>query len=516
MNQKLKFIIFQIFNQSKMEIEEIKPETPESQKPSYVDYLKKFSLHSALASFWAGQFFVWLALTAVVWPEQVQQIVGNERKELFLGILMLPSSLVNMIIPPISGLISDRSTLKLGRRRPLMILGTIISVIFCFFCAIFTFPWKIGSFEIGFLFLMIAACGLSFGLSISAGSFAGLMPDVVQVKEQGLASGSLGVGRSVGNLFGVVCGGLFLIEIPSPYGIYSTYILCFLVLMVVLLYCGIVIKEVPQQDVEKFSFKDLKTFYLPTKVYRDFYLVFFSRFCFEMGIFGLISYILYLLYDIFNVQNPQMNNTLIITIMLISSIIVSPIAGYLSDKYGRKPLIYVSVGFTSLSFYTLSILALFKAPVALFYILSVPLGIGMGIFYAVDWALVLDVLPTFDFIAKDIGLWHISSSFPTLVAPFITGVLIDAIKRNLNINIAWSVNLLICGIWITLSAVLILFVSKKSPGNDNNKLERNASIKVDQALSEVPIEEYEKHHKVEESMIDQELTNMVLKDEEMM
>lgn len=497
-----------------MEVEEIKPETPESQRPSYVDHLKKFSLHSALASFWAGQFFVWLALTAVLWPEQVQQIVGRERKELFLGILMFPSSLVNMITPPVSGLISDRSTLKLGRRRPLMILGTIISVIMCLFCAIFTFPWKIQSFELGFTFLLVSCSLLSLGLSITAGSFTGLMPDVIPAKEQGLASGSLGVGRSIGNLFGVVCGGLFLVEIPSPYGIYSTYVLCFLVLMVVLLYCSLVVTEVPQQDVEKFSIKEFKTFFLNPKTYRDFYLVFFSRLCFEMGIFSLLSYILYLLDDVFNVQNPQLNNTLIITTILLSSIIISPIAGYLSDKYGRKPLIYIAVGFTSLSLYVLSILALFKAPVALFYVDSVFLGIGMGIFYAVDWALVLDVLPTLDFIAKDMGIWHISTSFPTLVAPFMTGIILDALKRSLGINIAWGINLLICGIWVTLSAMLIIFVTKKNPGNDNMKLQRNHSIKVDQALSEVPIEEYQKNHVAEESLIDQELTNMVLKDED--
>jgi MFS family permease len=451
-----------------MEVEEIKPDSmEESLKPTWNDHLRKFSLHAALTSFWGGQAFVVFALGAVIWPMQVETLVGKNSKELYLGLLSLASSLVNVLIPPLAGALSDRSTNRLGKRRPLLIAGTVIAVIGNLLSAIFCFNSGT-TFPFMFYFLCGTTALLTFGMSLSAGSFTGIMPDLIPSDQQGVASGSLGVGRSVGQLFGVLFGGLILSQIPLPYGYITAYSLCVVVLIIVLVQACLSFREQqqPNDQVPKFKIVPfLKSFWLSPKEYRDFYMVFLCRIFYETGIYMLIGFFYYYLEDVFLMKNPQMGNTILLSVTLVCSILVSIVSGYVSDRIGRKVLVLVSIYVTVLAYFIFALLALVGAPVWLVYVNGIILGTGMGIFYSVDWALVLDVLPNRDAIARDMGLWHISTALPSMLSPFLTGVILDLLRRVLQYKFAWTILIMVAVLWILLSPAFLPFIKKKTPGN---------------------------------------------------
>ncbi len=52
-------------------------------------------------------------------------------------------------------------------------------------------------------------------------------------------------------------------------------------------------------------------------------------------------------------------------------------------------------------------------------------GLGYGAYQAVDWALASDVLPSEEDYAKDMGVWHIASTLPQVMATPIAGLLLD-------------------------------------------------------------------------------------------
>jgi MFS family permease len=81
---------------------------------------------------------------------------------------------------------------------------------------------------------------------------------------------------------------------------------------------------------------------------------------------------------------------LIIGVIIGAATIVATIpAARLSDRYGRKRVIYWSYALAAIGLATLALAP--SLPVALLAL--VPLGISAGAFLAVDWALLTDIIP---------------------------------------------------------------------------------------------------------------------------
>src|SRR5207249_4486680 len=99
----------------------------------------------------------------------------------------------------------------------------------------------------------------------------------------------------------------------------------------------------------------------------------------------------------------------------------------LSDRIGRKPLVYASGGIMAAA-------AVIFIPVAFFpslqftYLVGALFGLGWGAFQAVDWALAIDVLPHQGGAAKDMGIWHTALVMPQIIAPAITGIALSGLK----------------------------------------------------------------------------------------
>ena len=60
-----------------------------------------------------------------------------------------------------------------------------------------------------------------------------------------------------------------------------------------------------------------------------------------------------------------------------------------------------------------------------FYVGAAIYGVGQGVYYAVDMALVAAVLPNPDDTAKDLGVFNIASTFPQTIAPVIAPVFLS-------------------------------------------------------------------------------------------
>src|SRR4030042_3181831 len=65
----------------------------------------------------------------LVTPLLVQQFVGAAHKATYYGTFRLFTLMVALLAPALMGLLSDRSTIAWGRRRPFILTGTIITAI---------------------------------------------------------------------------------------------------------------------------------------------------------------------------------------------------------------------------------------------------------------------------------------------------------------------------------------------------------------------------------------------------
>jgi MFS family permease len=127
----------------------------------------------------------WLGLTTIsqsnglIIPLLVQKFVGPEQQGAAFGRLRLYTLMVALLVQALMGMLSDRSTLRWGRRRPFILVGTLLNMA----CMI-----AIGASPS--YWLLFGAVVLSqIASNIAHGAEQGLIPDLVPEDRRGRFSG---------------------------------------------------------------------------------------------------------------------------------------------------------------------------------------------------------------------------------------------------------------------------------------------------------------------------------------
>lgn len=81
---------------------------------------------------WFGMNVMYLILSVEVVPSQVYALVGSEKKGQVLGGMVAAGAVVTFFLSPLVGMKSDRLVSQYGKRRPLMLGGTVLLCIALF------------------------------------------------------------------------------------------------------------------------------------------------------------------------------------------------------------------------------------------------------------------------------------------------------------------------------------------------------------------------------------------------
>ena len=120
-------------------------------------------------------------MTPLVAPLLVQQFAGEAQKGAFYGTLRLWGLMVALLAQAFWGLLSDRSTLAWGRRRPFILIGTLVDLVFI---VAIGFSAKLqGMTGYWFLFTMMILLQVSSNMAHAAQQ--GFIPDLVPPEQRG-------------------------------------------------------------------------------------------------------------------------------------------------------------------------------------------------------------------------------------------------------------------------------------------------------------------------------------------
>ena len=113
-------------------------------------------------------------------------------------------------------------------------------------------------------------------------------------------------------------------------------------------------------------------------------------------------------------------------ILGVALIVMALSSGWLSDKFGRKPVMLIA----GLVAFAGAFLLLFVRAQALITIAGGIIGMGIGAFLTASWALAADIVPLAE-AARYLGIANIATCIGSGVARLLGGVLIDPINRML-------------------------------------------------------------------------------------
>jgi len=195
----------------------------------------------------------------------------------------------------------------------------------------------------------------------------------------------------------------------------------------------------------------LRSFILPTRNCRDFYLALVGRLLLMVGWSMVATYQLYILQKYVGLSVDE-SGTVISTMSVISMIVLivtSMISGPISDRLHRRKII-VAVGSVIIA---IGIAIPIMMPTALGMMLYAGVaGTGYGIYIAVDQALNVDVLPSQEEAGKDLGILNLANTVGQVLAPVIVGGVVATSSYATIFPIA-----IVC---VLVGAVVIMLIRK--------------------------------------------------------
>lgn len=343
-------------------------------------------------------------LGVVILPSE-SVMLFPESHAVMLG-AMLGCTGVTQLIGPAVGYQSDRSTSTYGRRRPVLVLGTVLACIGCAAMHASRQHRLSGMFIVS---LTLAATGLN----ASYASYTALLPDLVPLAHMGRASGIMAAMSMLGSLCGFTLFG-FVLGAVHAYWVY-----CAALLLSTVVTC-LTATEKALTDSLPFSFEELVAAYAIDRVeHADFFWVFVTRTFYYMCI-SLQAFGLFMLRDVQHVDDPTyFTSILAMTGQLCAAIVAVP-SGRLSDRYGRKPLVFTSCFMMALVYLGFAL----SPSITVVLLLGIGFGVGNGMFLSVDYALACDVLPSYQTAAQGLGLWGVSAFLGSTIGPLIAGPLL--------------------------------------------------------------------------------------------
>jgi MFS family permease len=381
---------------------------------------------------------VWMCtipLFEILLPDQIATLDAVDKVTL-LAAISFAGGITAILGNLLAGALSDRTTSRLGRRRPWIIAGALLSA---------------GSLVLLGLApnIPVVALGVvlfQFSVNLDIASLAALVPDQVPLRQRATVSAFAGLALPLGTVIGLTLIAQVFNGARTSYFVLAALLVIILALFVLLVRDAALPKGVmPAFQMRAF----LASFVSPLKV-GDFSLTLVGRILVIFGYYTVVGYLLYYLQSaLHETQAQATQGVAIFQILATGVLIVATItSGIISDRLQRrKPFVIVAAIILALG---LVILAAF--PVwNLALVAAVFIGVGFGIFLSGDLALQTQVLPERKNNGKDLGILNTANLLPQILVPIVVGIVIA-------VSNSYSTLFLIGAIAAFLGGALILLV----------------------------------------------------------
>ena len=452
----------------------------------------------------------------LVFPLLVQMFVGEAVKGEVLGRLRLITLMVALLTQALMGMLSDRSTLRWGRRRPFIFAGTALNMLAMTGIAISSGMSGVA----GLTFLFGMAIFSQVAANTAHGAQQGLIPDLVPTHQRGkfsavkailelplpmiLVSFTIATMISKGNMWAgiltamaVLAGSMLLAMLtpekqlkltPPPFDWTPILRLASMTALfaVIILGTGALVKWIGQLLVGLpngalifgmgaagflamlvsvglgvYASVRLSIGQDAARQTPSFTWWVINRLAFLVGATNLSTFAVYFIqarlgYERETAAGPAARLMLVVGVFILLSALPS---GWLADRFGRRSLVAISGLMATLG----TLIALLVPDLNIIYVGGVLIGVATGLFYTANWALGTDIVPKAE-AGRYLGISNLAGAGAGAVGAYIGGPIADYFTVNLPAiqGLGYVVLFSIYGLLFLFSALAVTRVHEKA------------------------------------------------------
>lgn len=319
-----------------------------------------------------------------------------------VGSVLAVGALAAVLGNALFGRLSDRTTSRFGRRRPWIIGGALVMA-----AALFAISQATTAGV-----LMAGWFVAQLGANAAFSPFIATLADQLPERQYGRVSATVGIMQNVGVLVASWFATLFTTDMLLLFMVPALVGVAGLVLYALVLPDPVLRQKPPRLTVREV----LGSFWTNPFTHPDFGFAWWSRFLMILAGFMFTSFRLPFVVDRLGADevgaaDVVFRGVLVYTIALVGA---GYVADWISDRTGRRKL---PVALASVLFAAGTYLLMHVETVGQFYLVEALLGLAYGIYFAVDMALVLQVLPHPEDSGKDLGVFNMANAMPQSLAP---------------------------------------------------------------------------------------------------
>lgn len=392
---------------------------------------------------------LWSSLHSIILPLRLQDFVAEADKNTYLGIMTFAGLVLAMAAQPIAGALSDRSGSRWGRRRPYILMGMALAILFV---AGIGFA---GSFAI----LFASYCLIQISANTAQGPYQAFIPEMVPAKRRGTASGVKSLLEILGGVALLYPIAIFMDNYFEGEG-QGWLLLSLTILGLVMLACTaatiLLVKEPAAKALPRQSFWDaiFQPFKINFSAHRDFVWFLASRLLVFMAYATIQQFALNYMTDVIGVENPAEKTAQFSILAVVGMLVVVFPAGRLSDRIGRRPITVIS-----------GLVAAFGVALIFFFqsITAVMVGAGfigvaLGAFNSTNWALATDLVAKGEE-ARFLGIANMATAGGSALSRLI-GPVIDFFEKA-TAGLGYQVMLGATFVYFVAGALLVLKIKGK-------------------------------------------------------
>jgi len=398
-----------------------------------------------LSAYWFAISAIWGTVTLFL-QRRMEDLVPKDVTGTAYGAVTAAGALVAILVQPTIGSISDYTVSRWGRRKPYIAMGAIFDVIFLAGLAT----------SQTYLSVFAFVCLLQLSSNTAQGPFQGYLPDLVPAKQVSFASAVYGVM----NVLGKVCG-IILAAVGQATGNFTVSLVGVGILELAIA-TGTVAwvnegRSAPSRQGRPWLDIARSAWGLDILKERNFLWLVASRLFLLLPIVGLLEFENFFLQRSLglNDQEAAFWNSAASVVVGVSYVAAAYPAARLSDRIGRKKVIYAAAAIAGVG---LLGIVLSPSPLVATAFIAV-LAIGGGSFFAVDWALMTDIIPKVTS-GRFMGISNVVTAGAGPVSATISGVIMDRVGA-LDFTAGPRAALGIGLVFLAVSALLLRQVSER-------------------------------------------------------